>query len=128
MRGASAIATSWDGRRPGEPAEGSLGTLLESRSAGMMRLVCYLRRGSDVSETCWTWIRRVEVVDNGCRLVHLTAYGRQETSRSRPPRARWGGQTASRGCTPMDEPSSDGSARGAPVRGMNSRFPGRFPK
>ena len=44
----------------------------------MMHLVCYLRQGSDVFETYWTWMRGVEAMDNSYRLLDLTAYGRQE--------------------------------------------------
>jgi hypothetical protein len=42
---------------PWYSALGSLDTLLVGRRVGMMHLVCYLRRGSQVFETYWTWMR-----------------------------------------------------------------------
>lgn len=59
-------------------AQESLDTLLVGRRIGMMHLVCYLRRGSDVFETYWTTRRGVEAMDNTYRLLDLTVYGRQE--------------------------------------------------
>lgn len=56
----------------------SLETLLTGRKIGMMHIVCYLRRRSDVFETYWTTRRGVEVMDNSLHLLDLTAYGRQE--------------------------------------------------
>jgi predicted dithiol-disulfide oxidoreductase (DUF899 family) len=56
----------------------SLETLLVGRRIGMMHLVCYLRQGSKVFETYWTWMRGVEAMDNSYRLADLTVYGRQE--------------------------------------------------
>src|SRR2546421_2865590 len=56
----------------------SLENLLVGRRVGMMHLVCYLRQGSDVFETYWTWMRGVEAMDNTYRLLDLTVYGRQE--------------------------------------------------
>ena len=44
----------------------------------MMHLICYLRQGSNVFETYWTWMRGVEAMDNNYRLLDLTVYGRQE--------------------------------------------------
>jgi len=58
--------------------------LLIGRRVGMMHLVCYLRRGSDVFETYWTTRRGVEVMDNSYRLLDLTVYGRQETWEDSP--------------------------------------------
>ena len=43
-----------------------------------MHIVCYLWQGSNVFETYWTTIRGVEAMDNSCRLLDLTVYGRQE--------------------------------------------------
>jgi predicted dithiol-disulfide oxidoreductase (DUF899 family) len=63
---------------PWYSAQASLETLLVGRRIGMMHLVCYLRRGSDVFETYWTWMRGVEAMDNSYRLIDLTVYGRQE--------------------------------------------------
>ena len=63
---------------PWYSAEASLDTLLVGRKIGMMHLVSYLRRGSDVFETYWTTRRGVEVMDNNYRLLDLTVYGRQE--------------------------------------------------
>jgi predicted dithiol-disulfide oxidoreductase (DUF899 family) len=63
----------------------SLDTLLTGRKVGMMHLICYLRRGSDVFETYWTWMRGVEAMDNSYRLLDLTAYGRQELWEDSPP-------------------------------------------
>lgn len=65
-------------KMPWYSAQGSLDTLLAGRRIGMMHLVCYLRRGSDVFETYWTWMRGVEAMDNSYRLLDLTVYGRQE--------------------------------------------------
>jgi predicted dithiol-disulfide oxidoreductase (DUF899 family) len=62
----------------------SLETLLVGRRVGMMHLVCYLRQGSDVFETYWTWMRGVEAMDNSYRLLDLTVYGRQETWEDAP--------------------------------------------
>lgn len=56
----------------------SLETLLVGRRIGMMHIVCYLRRGSEVFETYWTTQRGVEVMGNSYALLDLTAYGRQE--------------------------------------------------
>lgn len=63
---------------PWYSAEKSLDTLLVGRRIGMMHLVCYLRQGSKVFETYWTWMRGVEVMGNSYALLDLTAYGRQE--------------------------------------------------
>ena len=56
----------------------SLDTLLVGRRVGMLRIVCYLRQGSNVFETYWTTRRGVEAMDNSYRLLDLTVYGRQE--------------------------------------------------
>ena len=50
----------------------------------MMHLVCYLRQGSKVFETYWTWMRGVEAMDNSYRLADLTVYGRQESWEDSP--------------------------------------------
>ena len=63
---------------PWYSAQASLDTLLVGRRIGMMHIVCYLRRGSDVFETYWTTRRGVEALDNTYRLLDLTVYGRQE--------------------------------------------------
>jgi predicted dithiol-disulfide oxidoreductase (DUF899 family) len=63
---------------PWYSAQDSLDTLLVGREAGMMHLVCYVRQGSNVFETYWTWMRGVEAMDNSYRLLDLTVYGRQE--------------------------------------------------
>src|SRR5690606_19012587 len=63
----------------------SLETLLVGRQVGMMHLVCYLRQGSEVFETYWTWMRGVEVMDNSYGLLDLSVYGRQETWEDSPP-------------------------------------------
>jgi predicted dithiol-disulfide oxidoreductase (DUF899 family) len=63
---------------PWYSAQDSLETLLVGRRIGMMHLICYLRLGSDVFETYWTWMRGVEAMDNSYRLLDLTVYGRQE--------------------------------------------------
>ena len=65
------------------PPQSSLETLLVGRRVGMMHIVCYLRRGSDVFETYWTTRRGVEV-DNSYRLLDLTVYGRQEAWEDSP--------------------------------------------
>jgi predicted dithiol-disulfide oxidoreductase (DUF899 family) len=62
----------------------SLDMLLVGRRVGMMHLVCYLREGSKVFETYWTWMRGVEAMDNSYRLLDLTVYGRQETWEDSP--------------------------------------------
>ncbi len=63
---------------PWYSAQDSLDTRLVGRRVGLMHLVCYLRQGSDVFETYWTWMRGVEAMDNNYRLLDLTVYGRQE--------------------------------------------------
>jgi predicted dithiol-disulfide oxidoreductase (DUF899 family) len=65
----------------------SLDTILVGRRVGMMHLVCYLRQGSTVFETYWTWMRGVEAMDNSYRLLDLTVYGRQEKWENSP--AAW---------------------------------------
>jgi predicted dithiol-disulfide oxidoreductase (DUF899 family) len=65
-------------------AQNSLETLLVGRRVGMMHIVCYLRQGSNVFETYWTWMRGVEAMDNNYRLLDLTVYGRQETWEDSP--------------------------------------------
>jgi predicted dithiol-disulfide oxidoreductase (DUF899 family) len=65
-------------KMPWYSAQGSLDTLLAGRRIGLMYLVCYLRRGSDVFETYWTTRRGVAAMDNSYRLLDLTVYGRQE--------------------------------------------------
>ena len=65
-------------------AQDSLDTLLLGRRVGMMHIVCYLRQGSKVFETYWTTRRSVEAMDNSCRLLDLTVYGRQETWEDSP--------------------------------------------
>jgi predicted dithiol-disulfide oxidoreductase (DUF899 family) len=62
----------------------SLDTLLVGRRVGMMHLICYLREGSNVFETYWTWMRGVEAMDNNYRLLDLTVYGRQEAWEDSP--------------------------------------------
>jgi predicted dithiol-disulfide oxidoreductase (DUF899 family) len=69
---------------PWYSAQASLDTLLVGRKVGMMHLVCYLRQGSKVFETYWTWMRGVEAMDNSYRLLDLTVYGRQETWEDSP--------------------------------------------
>jgi predicted dithiol-disulfide oxidoreductase (DUF899 family) len=44
---------------PWYSAQASLDTLLVGRKIGMMHLVCYLRQGSKLFETYWTWMRGV---------------------------------------------------------------------
>src|SRR5689334_5648665 len=63
---------------PWYSAKDSLDVLLPGRRVNMMHLVCYLRQGSEVFETYWTWMRGVEAMDNNYRLLDLTVYGRQE--------------------------------------------------
>jgi len=73
----------------------SLETLLAGRRINMMHLICYLRQGSRVFETYWTWRRGVEQMDNTYRLLDLTVYGRQEDWEDSPagwPRDRQGKQ------------------------------------
>lgn len=65
-------------KMPWYSAQDSLDTLLVGKRIGMMHLICYLRQGSDVFETYWTWMRGVEAMDNSYRLLDLTVYGRQE--------------------------------------------------
>jgi predicted dithiol-disulfide oxidoreductase (DUF899 family) len=70
---------------PWYSALGSLDTLLVGRRVGMMHIVCYLRRGTEVFETYWTTLRGVEAMDNSYRLLDLTVYGRQEMWEDSPP-------------------------------------------
>lgn len=72
-------------KMPWYSAQDSLDTLLVGRRIGMMHIVCYLRKGSDVFETYWTTIRGVEAMDNNYRLTDLTVYGRQEAWEDSPP-------------------------------------------
>jgi predicted dithiol-disulfide oxidoreductase (DUF899 family) len=65
-------------------AQDSLDTLLVGRRVGMMHIVCYLRRGSNVFETYWTTRRGVEAMDNSYALLDMTVYGRQETWEDSP--------------------------------------------
>jgi len=69
---------------PWYSAQASLETLLVGRQVGMMHLICYLRQGSDVFETYWTWMRGVESIDNSYRLLDLTVYGRKERWENSP--------------------------------------------
>jgi predicted dithiol-disulfide oxidoreductase (DUF899 family) len=70
--------------QPWYSAQASLDTLLVGRQIGSMHLVCYLRQGSKVFETYWTWMRGVEAMDNSYRLLDLTVYGRQEPEENSP--------------------------------------------
>ena len=63
----------------------SVERLLAGRKAGMMYLICYLRRDSRVFETYWTTRRGVEAMGNSYRLLDLTVYGRQEVWEDSPP-------------------------------------------
>jgi predicted dithiol-disulfide oxidoreductase (DUF899 family) len=69
---------------PWYSAKDSLDTLLVGRRAGMMHIVCYLRKESKVFETYWTTRRGSEAMDNSYRLLDLTVYGRQETWEDSP--------------------------------------------
>ncbi len=59
-------------KMPWYSAQASLDTLLVGRRVGMMHLVSYLRQGSKVFETYWTWMRGVEAMDNTYHLLDLT--------------------------------------------------------
>ncbi|MFE0016066.1 DUF899 family protein [Mesorhizobium sp. NPDC059054] len=72
----------WD--MPWYSAQDSLDTLLVGRRIGMMHIVCYLRRETEVFETYWTTMRGVETMDNTYRLLDLTVYGRQEEFEDSP--------------------------------------------
>jgi predicted dithiol-disulfide oxidoreductase (DUF899 family) len=76
----------------------SLDTLLVGRRAGLMHIVCYLRKGSLVYETYWTTRRGVEAMDNSYRLLDLTVYGRQEMWEDSPTGwpQRWKGKARMR--------------------------------
>ena len=63
----------------------SLDELLVGRHVGMMHIVCYLRDGDRVFETCWTTRRGVEAMDYSYALMDLTVYGRQEPWEDSPP-------------------------------------------
>jgi predicted dithiol-disulfide oxidoreductase (DUF899 family) len=69
---------------PWYSAQDSLDTLLVGRRAGMMHIVCYLRRASRVFETYWTTRRGVEAMDNSYRLLDLTVHGRREAWEDSP--------------------------------------------
>lgn len=71
-------------KMPWYSVQDSLDTLLVGRRIGLMHLVCYLRRGSDVFESYWTTRRGVEAMDNSYRLLDLTVYGRQEDFEDSP--------------------------------------------
>jgi predicted dithiol-disulfide oxidoreductase (DUF899 family) len=70
---------------PWYSAQQSLDGLLVGRQIGRMYLVCYVRDGDRVFETCWTTIRGIEAMDNSYALMDLTLYGRQETWEDSPP-------------------------------------------
>lgn len=63
----------------------ALETLLDGRQAGMMYIICYLRRGDRVFETYWTTRRGVEAMGNSYPLLDMTVYGRQEWWEDSPP-------------------------------------------
>ena len=67
-----------DWHLPWYSAQDSLDELLTGRQAGMMHLVCYLRRGDRVFDTYWTKRRGAEALDYSYALLDLTVYGRQE--------------------------------------------------
>ena len=94
---------------PWYSAQDSLDTLLVGRRVGMMHIVCYLRQGSNVFETYWTWMRGVEAMDNNYRLLDLTVYGRQETWEDSPTGCH-NGLKASKLPVPMDVPPPSGLA------------------
>ena len=74
----------WD--FPWYSAHASLDTLLAPpKQAGLMHLVCYLRRGQRVFETYWSTRRGVEAMDYSYALMDLTVYGRQEPWEDSPP-------------------------------------------
>lgn len=81
-------------KMPWYSAEASIETLFAGRKVGMMHLICYLRRGDEVFETYWTWMRGVEAMDNNYRLLDLTVYGRQEGWEDSPDGwpQRWNGK------------------------------------
>jgi predicted dithiol-disulfide oxidoreductase (DUF899 family) len=87
----------------------SLDTLLVGRRIGMMHIVCYLRRGSNVFETYWTTRRGVEAMDNSYRLLDLTVYGGRRRGRTRR-RVGRSGRKASTITVLMGVPSSSGLA------------------
>jgi Bacterial protein of unknown function (DUF899) len=80
---AAVTATSWAGRCLGTRPM-SRSTLSCANAGGMMHIVFYLGPGSNVFETYWTTRRGVEPIDNRCRLLDLTVYGRQGTWEDSP--------------------------------------------
>ena len=74
-----------DWHLPWYSAQDSLDELLTGRQAGMMHLVCYLRRGDRVFETYWTKRRGAEALDYSYALLDFTVYGRQEPWEDSPP-------------------------------------------
>ena len=74
-----------DWHLPGYSAQDSLDELLTGRQAGVMHLVCYLRRGDRVFETYSTKRRGAEALDYSYALLDLTVYGRQEPWEDSPP-------------------------------------------
>jgi predicted dithiol-disulfide oxidoreductase (DUF899 family) len=83
---------------PWYSALGSLETLLAGRRAGLFHLVCYLRQGAKVYETCWTTRRGAEAMDYSYGLLDLTVYGRQEMWEDSPAGwpQRWKGAEVAR--------------------------------
>jgi predicted dithiol-disulfide oxidoreductase (DUF899 family) len=65
-------------------AQDSLDTLLLGRRVGHDAHRLLPATGSKVFETYWTTRRSVEAMDNSCRLLDLTVYGRQETWEDSP--------------------------------------------
>jgi predicted dithiol-disulfide oxidoreductase (DUF899 family) len=72
----------WD--MPWYSAQDSAEALLAGRRVNMFYLVCYLRQGDRVFETCWTNGRGVEPMAPTYGLLDMTVFGRQETWEDSP--------------------------------------------
>jgi predicted dithiol-disulfide oxidoreductase (DUF899 family) len=83
----------WD--VPWYSVQDSAEALLVGRQVNHFYLVCYLRHGDRVFETCWTSGRGVEAMDYSNALLDRTIYGRQETWEDSPAGwpQRWGTNT-----------------------------------
>lgn len=73
----------WD--MPWYSPQYTLDAFLVGRQIGLFHLVCYPRVGDRVFETHRITCRGVEAPDESCGLMHLIAYGRQESWEDSPP-------------------------------------------
>jgi predicted dithiol-disulfide oxidoreductase (DUF899 family) len=82
--GAPSLPPAMGWNMPWYSAQASVDALLVGRQIGLFHLVCYLREGDRVFETCWTTRRGAEALDYSYALMDLTVYGRQESWEDSP--------------------------------------------